>query len=130
MTETLLNKIICTKKASRDFALVSAEKRSKCLYTMAELMRENKPVILDANAKDREIAESINLEKKRINILSISEKDIEAMAAYFEDAAKLEDMVGTVTEHTEEANGLIREKRLIPLGVVLAVYEARPSVIT
>ena len=52
MTETLLNKIICTKKASRDFALVSAEKRSKCLYTMAELMRENKPVILDANAKE------------------------------------------------------------------------------
>ncbi|MBQ7086679.1 MAG: hypothetical protein IJM96_04295 [Clostridia bacterium] len=26
-------------------------------------MRENKPVILDANANDREIAESINLEK-------------------------------------------------------------------
>lgn len=130
MTEALLNKIICIKKASRAFALVSAEKRSECLYAMAELMRENKSVILEANAKDREIAESISLERKRINILSISEKDIEAMAAYFEDAAKLEDIVGTVTEHTEEVNGLIREKKLIPLGVVLAVYEARPSVIT
>ena len=130
MTDVLFDKITSVKKASRVFSLVSAEKRSECLLKMAQLMREYGEDILEANRADREIAEKANLERKRINILSISEKDIHDMAAYFETAAKLEDLVGNIIEHSEEKNGLVREKRLIPLGVVLAVYEARPSVVT
>ena len=130
MTDVLFDKITSVKKASRVFSLVSAEKRSECLLKMSQLMREYGEDILEANRADREIAEKANLERKRINILSISEKDIYDMAAYFETAAKLEDLVGNIIEHSEENNGLVREKRLIPLGVVLAVYEARPSVVT
>ena len=130
MTALLFEKIARAKRASRTFSLVSAEKRSECLAKMAQLMREYGEDILEANRADREIAEKANLERKRINILSISEKDICDMAAYFETAAQLEDLVGNIIEHSEEKNGLIREKRLIPLGVVLAVYEARPSVVT
>ena len=130
MTDLLFEKIARAKRASRTFSLISAEKRSECLVKMAQLMHEYGEDILEANRADREIAEKANLERKRINILSISEKDICDMAAYFEEAAKLEDLVGNIIEHSEEKNGLIREKRLIPLGVVLAVYEARPSVVT
>lgn len=130
MIKELLEKLEAAKAAARTFAAATPTQRSVVLSSMAANIKVHADALLAANRKDIELAIAADLEKKRINILTIGEKDILAMADFFEKAAAYEDPVGKLTEFTEKANGLRREQRLFPLGVIAVVYEARPSVVT
>jgi glutamate-5-semialdehyde dehydrogenase len=50
------------------------------------------------------------------------------MAEGLEQIAALEDCIGQVMERFERPNGLIIEKRRVPLGVIGIIYESRPNV--
>ena len=117
------------KEASRHLAVIPAKQRSMALRLMAQQLLQHADEILQANQEDRLQAERDQLSRSRINILTISASDIRAMAAFFFRAADYDDPVGRLLEE-ETKEKLRREKRLIPLGVVAMVYEARPSVIT
>ena len=117
------------KEASRRLAVIPAEQRSEALGLMAQHLLAHSDTILQANREDRLQAETDQLSRSRINILTISEKDIQEMAAFFRRAADYDDPVGKLLEE-ENNEKFRREKRLIPLGVIAMVYEARPSVIT
>ena len=117
------------KEASRILALCSGGQRSKALVNMAKAVKDHAPAILAANAEDIRRAGQEHLEQKRINILTISQHDIGAMADFFIQTASAEDLVGIRLEEKKGA-GFCLEKRLQPVGVVGVVYEARPSVIT
>ena len=129
MTEAILKTLESIKETARKLAAISAEQRSDALRHMAEQMLRHKEAILLANEMDRQQAAEDNLSRSRVNILSITEKDIQAMADYFLMVADYEDPVGKLLDENVREN-LRREKRLQPLGVVAVVYEARPSVIT
>ena len=118
-----------TKTVSRKLAHISADQRSRVLLAMADAMLAGGETILAANRQDVLKAQKDGLAQKRIRILTISQKDISAMADYFRLAAQLEDPVGKLLDVDIREN-LRREKRLIPLGVVAMVSEARPSVVT
>ncbi len=118
------------KEASRCFALIPAAQRTAALLAMANAMESHAAQILSANEADLAAAEAACLEKKRIGILRIGEKDIAAMAAFFRDMAQQPDPVGRVLEDVTDERGLRRVKKLHPLGVVAMVSEARPSVLT
>ena len=107
----------------------SAQERTMALKRMAEALRENKEAVLAANEQDVMREKAAGLEKKRLGILTIASRDIDAMAGFFEQAASFKDPVGQVLEE-DCSNGLHRSKRLFPVGVVGVVYEARPSVVT
>lgn len=125
----MIGTLSAVKEASRQLAVIPAEKRSEALQLMAQHLLAHRDAILQANRQDRLQAEQDRLSRSRINILTISEGDIGAMAAFFCRAADYDDPVGTLLEEETREN-LRREKRLIPLGVIAMVYEARPSVIT
>lgn len=125
MMETLSS----VKEASRRLAVIPAAQRSEALRLMAHHLLAHSGAILQGNQEDRLQAEAEQLSRSRINILTISEKDLQEMAAFFRRVADYDDPVGKLLE--EETNEKFRrEKRLIPLGVIAMVYEARPSVIT
>ena len=117
------------KEASRHLAVIPAEQRSAALRLMAQQLLQHTAEILQANREDRLQAEQDQLSRSRINILTVSETDIRSMADFFCRVAEYADPVGKLLEEETKEN-LRREKRLIPLGVVAMVYEARPSVIT
>ena len=125
----MIQTLSVVKEASRHLAVIPTEQRSEALRLMAQQMCEHTEAILQANREDRLQAERDQLSRSRINILTISEADIQTMAAFFLRVAEYEDPVGKLLED-ETKDNLRREKRLIPLGVVAMVYEARPSVIT
>ena len=129
MTDQILNTLHEVKETSRQLALIPAQQRSDALRHMAKQLLLSSKEILRANELDRLQAAEDQLSRSRINILTISEKDIQAMAAFFCQVADYEDPVGKLLEETAQEN-LRREKRLQPLGVVAMVYEARPNVIT
>ena len=125
----MMETLSAVKEASRRLARIPETQRSKALNLMAQQLLQHSGRILQANRQDRLQAEADQLSRSRINILTISEADIQAMAAFFLRVAEYEDPVGMLLEEETKEN-LRREKRLIPLGVVSVVYEARPSVIT
>ena len=129
MTEAILKTLESIKETAWKLAAIPAAQRTDALRHMAEQMLLHKEAILLANELDRQQAAEDNLSRSRVNILSITEKDIQAMADYFLVVADYEDPVGKLLDENVREN-LRREKRLQPLGVVAVVYEARPSVIT
>lgn len=118
------------KEASRCLALTLEAQRTAALLAMADAMEQHTEQILSANAEDLAVAENAGVSAKRCGILRISEKDIDAMAEFFRAVAQQNDPVGRLLEDVTDERGLRREKKLIPLGVVVMVAEARPSVLT
>lgn len=60
--------------------------------------------------------------------IMLNEERIAAMADAIHLLVSLNDPVGTIVEHIEKDNGLRIEKRIVPLGVIGMIYEARPNV--
>lgn len=118
------------KAKSRKLALVPASVRSEALRAMADELEEGMEKVLRANCEDLEAAKTGGLEEKRIRIMTITEENLEEMASFFRTCADYTDPVGNLVSSEYKPNGLKREKRLVPLGVVAMVYEARPSVVT
>ena len=129
MTIEALKILERAKETSRELAVIPASQRSEALWHMADQLLLHRNEILWANKMDRQQAVEDRLPQSRVNILTISKKDIQAMADFFLQVAEYEDSVGKLLDEDVREN-LRREKRLQPLGVVAMVYEARPSVIT
>ncbi|SCG81710.1 gamma-glutamyl phosphate reductase [Proteiniborus sp. DW1] len=118
------------KKSSRDLALVEGETRSRVILKMAENILANKEQILLANKQDIEIAKKNGLDESRLSILTLNEKSIDAMEESLKRMSRLIDPVGERISYLAKKDGLIIEKKYVPLGVVSVVYEARPDVVT
>lgn len=120
--------IKAVKKLSRTLALTPAAQRSDALRAMAGRLLGGIEEVLCANRGDL-IAAAGSLDARRIGILTLDENCIKDMADMLHRVAALDDPVGRILEAVDCPNGLHREKRLVPLGVVAMVYEARPSVV-
>ncbi|HBK85812.1 MAG TPA: gamma-glutamyl-phosphate reductase, partial [Firmicutes bacterium] len=127
--QKIQQQVVSAKAASRLLALTSAAKRSVVLNHAAELVRAHAAEIICANDQDLQESEKKGLDLLRKRILTISAQDVEAMAAFLERMGSHDDAVNRVCESYSEPNGLRREQRLVPLGVIAMVYEARPSVV-
>ena len=130
MTEEVNQKLSKAKEVSRRFVMTSEAQRTAALLAMADAMERHVEKILAANTEDLAAAEESNLAAKRRGILRVTEKDIVAMAEFFRSAAQLDDPVGWLLEDVTDERGLRREKKMVPLGVVAMIAEARPSVLT
>ncbi|CBK74561.1 hypothetical protein CIY_18270 [Butyrivibrio fibrisolvens 16/4] len=60
--------------------------------------------------------------------LKLDEARIKGMADGLRVVVDLEDPIGKITEEFDRPNGLKIKKRLVPIGVVGVIYEARPNV--
>lgn len=121
---------IAAKAAARELALKPAVQRTAVLKRAAILIRQHVDGILQANQLDLQLAQQKGLDLTRQGILALkSADDVEAMAFSLERMANHDDAVNRVCQSYHEPSGLRREQRLVPLGVVTMVYEARPSVV-
>lgn len=117
------------KKASRDFGQLGAGVRSKVLRKMGEELLANREEILRENRKDINRAKDM-LDESRLSILSINEKDLYEMVGNLFRMASLPDPLGERISYRARKDGLIIERKYVPLGVIAVVYEARASVVT
>ena len=129
MTKQELERLTQAKLASRQLALFSPRQRENGLRAMALRLAEGAQAVLDANRADLEQAKMDGMAEKRLGILALRRQDVEEMAGSMRRMAAWEDPVDRLLESVEKPGGLRREKRLVPLGVVAVVYEARPTVV-
>ena len=115
------------KRAARNLATVSGEKKNAALQKMSESLLANAARILEANALDVENNRE-RLGEVMLDRLRLDQKRIEGMARGILDLIALPDPVGKVLEKTERPNGLKITKLSVPLGVIGIIYESRPNV--
>ncbi|MCR4893024.1 MAG: glutamate-5-semialdehyde dehydrogenase [Lachnospiraceae bacterium] len=115
------------KEAAALMAKAGSEDKKKALLSAAHALRERMGEILSENRKDADAARD-RISPALLDRLTLDEKKIEGMAVGLEQIVELPDPVDQLMERFTRPNGLIIEKRRVPLGVIGIIYESRPNV--
>lgn len=115
------------KQAERALRITGEAEKTKALELIAEALIRRTPEILKANEKDLSAARGV-LAPSMIDRLTLTAERIGSMADAVITVSKWKDPVGRILETRTLPNGLIIEKRAVPLGVIGIIFEARPNV--
>lgn len=125
---TLIELATKAKEAKYEVALLSTESKNRGILAVADALIKNSADIIKANAVDMENGINKGLPQGLLDRLKLDAGRIEGIAEGLRQVVDLEDPIGKVTETWERPNGLQISKRLVPIGVVGVIYEARPNV--
>jgi glutamate-5-semialdehyde dehydrogenase len=116
------------KDAAVSAAAMESPDKKKILSAVAAELRKNRAEILRENAKDVRRARKNGLAPAMIDRLTLTGKRIDEMALGVEAVAGLDDPIGAVTRRWRRPNGLRISRVVVPIGVILIIYESRPNV--
>ena len=117
------------RKARRAFEQkIDTKIKNKVLNKYAELLGNEKKLILKQNLKDANYARKIGIKNNLISRLLINETKLKDIQNSIIKIAKLKDPVGNTLEKWKRPNGLNISKISIPIGVIGVIYESRPNV--
>lgn len=106
----------------------SADEKNRMLLCAAELLKLRQNDIISANEEDIKNGKANGMHPGMIDRLMITPERIDAMSEGLRQIAELPDCIGEVMERFERPNGLVIEKKRVPLGVIGIIYESRPNV--
>lgn len=125
---TLIELASKAKAAKYEIAQLSTEVKNKAILAAADALEKNSAQIISANAIDMANGEKKGLNQGLLDRLKLDESRIKGIADGLRAIVELEDPIGKITEEFDRPNGLKIKKRLVPIGVVGVIYEARPNV--
>ena len=125
---TLLELATKARDVKYTVASMATADKNAAISAVAEALEANSADIISANAIDMKKGEAKGLNQGLLDRLKLDESRIKGMADGLREVVKLEDPIGKITEEFERPNGLKIKKRLVPIGVVGVIYEARPNV--
>jgi glutamate-5-semialdehyde dehydrogenase len=117
-----------SRQASRRMARANRAWKDRGLRAIGAALLERKNLILSANAKDVAAGKANGTSAALLDRLTLTETRIAALVAALENLANLPDPVGNVVRGQTLPNGLRLRQVNVPMGVVAAIYEARPNV--
>lgn len=118
------------KAAGRALAVATTDTKNLALRSAADLLETRRSEVLDANATDLAAAQDAGLASGPLDRLRLTPARLDAMAQGLRSVAELSDPVGEILDGWTRPNGLVIERRRVPLGVVAIIYENRPNVTT
>lgn len=116
------------RTASRSLGRANRAKKDRVLLKVAELLLENQAEVLAANESDVEAGKANGTSAALLDRLTLNPQRIQGLVKALENLAGLPDPVGNVVRGQTLPNGLRLRQVNVPLGVVAAIYEARPNV--
>ena len=114
--------------ASRVLARHSTQARNQALNNIAQALEDDQSAILGANRRDYQQAEAGGMDPAMLDRLLLTPERLWGTAQEVRNVAALPDPVGQIIETNTRPNGLVMEKRRVPLGVIGSIYESRPNV--
>ncbi|WP_346926380.1 glutamate-5-semialdehyde dehydrogenase [uncultured Arthrobacter sp.] len=117
-----------SRQAARRMARANRAWKDRGLRAVAAALVERRSGILAANAKDVAAGKANGTSAAMLDRLTLTGARIDALAAALESLANLPDPVGNVVRGQTLPNGLRLRQVNVPMGVVAAIYEARPNV--
>ncbi|MGE6517036.1 glutamate-5-semialdehyde dehydrogenase [Lysinibacillus sphaericus] len=128
MTSEVQQKGKLAKAASYILNIKTTSEKNEALTKVAEQLVLDQDVLIAENAKDLAIGKEKGMPVSTLDRIMLNKERIEAMASAIDLLVKLDDPVGKLLERINKENGLVIEKRMVPLGVIGMIYEARPNV--
>ena len=117
-----------SRQAARLMARANRAWKDRGLRAIAAALLERESQILAANSKDVAAGRANGTSAALLDRLTLTETRIQALAGALENLATLPDPVGNVVRGQTLPNGLRLRQINVPMGVVAAIYEARPNV--
>lgn len=121
---------LCEKaKAARyEVQKLTPEVKNEALLSVAKALTDHQEKILKANAIDLKNGEEKGMNSGLLDRLKLTKERIQGMAEGLIQITHLHDPIGEVLETFERPNGLVIEKKRVPMGVIGIIYESRPNV--
>lgn len=116
------------RRAARRMAGANRAWKDKGLRAIAKALVANQEIILAANAKDVAAGRVNGTSVPMLDRLTLTKPRMQGLADALENLATLPDPVGNVVRGQTLPNGLRMRQINVPMGVVAAIYEARPNV--
>ncbi|WP_434595116.1 glutamate-5-semialdehyde dehydrogenase [Brevibacterium sp. 1718] len=116
------------KSASSLLATTSTAEKNAALGAIAEALRSSTDRIVKANDADIAAGTENGMSESLLDRLRLDADRIAAIADSVEDVIDLADPVGDVVVGRTLPNGIRLTQNRVPMGVIGAIYEARPNV--
>lgn len=113
--------------AARTLRKTTTERKNAALTAIADHLEAEAETILEANQQDMADGRANGLSGALLDRLDLN-KRLLRIAADVRKVAELPDPVGNVFDERTLENGLRVSRRRTPIGVIGAIYEARPNV--
>jgi glutamate-5-semialdehyde dehydrogenase len=117
-----------SRQAARRMAMANRAWKDRALRAVGAALQEGTAAILSANATDVAAGKANGTSAAMLDRLTLTETRIAGLVAALENLAGLPDPVGNVVRGQTLPNGLRLRQVNVPMGVVAAIYEARPNV--
>jgi len=114
--------------AASRLELASSDQKNRALKAAAAALRARSGRILAANELDMRDAAAHGAAGAMLDRLRLDDERIETMARGLESIEQLPDPIGTVLAEWVRPNGMVIQRRRVPLGVIGIIYESRPNV--
>ena len=115
------------KAAKTAIARLTSDQKNAALNAMADALLAQEEAILAANVLDLEAARG-TVSDVMLDRLQLTPARIAGMAQGIREVAALPDPVGMVLEEHTRSDGLLIQKKAVPMGVIAIIYESRPNV--
>ena len=119
---------MAARQASKVLAKTRTTQKNEALHVISEALISRKDEWIYANEKDVAAAKKSGMSSALLDRLILDEKRVCDIAASVEALTVLPDPAAVSDKCYSLANGLKIERRRVPLGVVAAIFEARPNV--
>lgn len=116
------------KDAHEESGIIATETKNNILLYAANTIEEKIESIITENKKDVEFAKSQKVAESKIDRLILDRAKIKGLASTLREIARLEDPVGKILYEAKRDNGLHIKRVTTPIGIMLAIFEARPNV--
>ena len=105
------------------------EERINALNLMANALKRNTERILKANHLDFQIAEEKGIAKPILSRLKLTNEKLLLGIEGVRKVSELEDPIGKIQIKKEVSNGLILQRKSVPIGVLGLIFESRPDAV-
>ena len=116
------------KSAAARLATSSTAEKDAGLRAIADALRANSARIVKANEVDIAAGVENGMSESLLDRLRLDDDRVEAIAASVGTIIDLDDPVGNVVVGRVLPNGIRLTQNRVPMGVIGAIYEARPNV--
>ncbi|MBT1003844.1 glutamate-5-semialdehyde dehydrogenase [Paenarthrobacter sp. DKR-5] len=114
--------------ASRALGRANRSHKDRVLRKIADELLAHQDELLAANQRDVDAGQANGTSAALLDRLTLTPQRVQGLVAALENLAGLPDPVGNVVRGQTLPNGLRLRQINVPLGVVAAIYEARPNV--
>ena len=125
----LLEKAEQLRIASIKTSQTDNDERIRALNLMADYLEENSKVIIEANVEDYKKAENKGISKALLSRLKLSKEKLTLGIEGVRQVGNLIDPLGQIQIKKELSEGLILERKTVPIGVLGVIFESRPDAV-